>query len=257
MSAVRQEARICTVYTTHLAEFLVVVSLAKEVLKRLFAPLNSGPRQRRIPLGVRIRVPHVSALYEPFHKEEIILYQMRNKGFSVRGNELWHWTRKRGRGVGLTLDGFPQADRCISFSHPRLDSGAGQTNGRGGEREGRTWGREKKAGDNGGNIVCLLFQISICPLVSRGRHAVTGSPPFAAGSRSLPVNRVTAQPSICFFLLLTLASQVRCQKSFHELLCPLHKTVRTSSRPSSPPSLTPVHLSPIYSLLGRKLPRLL
>ena len=99
MSATRQEARICTVCTTHLAELLVVVSLAKEVLKRLFAPLNSGPRQRRIPLGVRIRVPHVSALYEPFHKEEIILYQMRNKGFSVRGKSVVAQDPKERKGV--------------------------------------------------------------------------------------------------------------------------------------------------------------
>lgn len=66
---------------THLAEFLVVMSLAEEELERLFTSLDGGPRQRRISLGVRIRVTDVGALYEPFHEEKVIFYQMGNKGF--------------------------------------------------------------------------------------------------------------------------------------------------------------------------------
>lgn len=57
------------------------MSLAKKKLERLFAPLNGSPRQRRISLGVRIRVTHVGTLYESFHEEKVIFYQMGNKGF--------------------------------------------------------------------------------------------------------------------------------------------------------------------------------
>lgn len=67
--------------TTDLAEFLVVVSLGKEELERFFTPLNGSPRQRRISLGIRIRIAHVGAFYEPFYEEKVILYQMGNKGF--------------------------------------------------------------------------------------------------------------------------------------------------------------------------------
>lgn len=45
------------------------MSLAEEELERFLASLNRSPRQRRISLGVRIRVTHVGALYEPFHEE--------------------------------------------------------------------------------------------------------------------------------------------------------------------------------------------
>jgi len=55
------------------------VTLAKEELKRFFTSLNGSPRQGRVPLGVRIRVTHVGALYEAFHEEKVIFYQMRNK----------------------------------------------------------------------------------------------------------------------------------------------------------------------------------
>ena len=57
------------------------MSLAKEKLERFFTPLNGSPRQRGISLGIRIRVTHVGALYESFHEEKIVFYQMRHKGF--------------------------------------------------------------------------------------------------------------------------------------------------------------------------------
>jgi len=57
------------------------MSLAEEELERLFTSLDGGPRQRRISLGIRIRVTDVGTLYEPFHEEEVIFYQMGNKGF--------------------------------------------------------------------------------------------------------------------------------------------------------------------------------
>jgi hypothetical protein len=137
----------------------------------------------------------------------------------------------------------------------RLGCGANKRTGRG--AGGTDVGKGKKGWGQWRKYRLLAFPDLNLPACIEGPSRGHGIATLAAGSRSLPVNRVTAQPSICFLLLLTLSSRVRCQKSFHELLCPLHKTVRTSSRPSSPPSLTPVHLSPIYSLLGRKLPRLL
>ena len=57
------------------------MSLAEEELERLFTSLDGGPRQRRISLGVRIRVAHVGAFYEPFYEEKVIFYQKGNKGF--------------------------------------------------------------------------------------------------------------------------------------------------------------------------------
>jgi len=57
------------------------MSLGKEELESLFTSLNGGPRQRRVPLGVRIRITHVGALYESFYEEKVIFYQIRNKGF--------------------------------------------------------------------------------------------------------------------------------------------------------------------------------
>ena len=69
MVSVGQKTWTYDVCTTHLTEFLVVMSLAEEELERFLASLNRSPRQRRISLGVRIRVTHVGALYEPFHEE--------------------------------------------------------------------------------------------------------------------------------------------------------------------------------------------
>ena len=57
------------------------MSLGEEELERFFTPLNGSPGQRRIPLGIRIRITHVGALYEPFNEEKVIFYQMGNKGF--------------------------------------------------------------------------------------------------------------------------------------------------------------------------------
>lgn len=76
----RQRSATGTTCGTHLAEFLIVMSLAKEELERLFTSLDGSPRQRRISLSVRIRVTHVDALYETLHEEKVIFYQMRNKG---------------------------------------------------------------------------------------------------------------------------------------------------------------------------------
>ena len=63
--------------------------LVEEKFERLFTSLDGSPRQRRISLGVRIRVAHVNALDEPLHEEKVIFYQMRNKGTSVQGCWLW------------------------------------------------------------------------------------------------------------------------------------------------------------------------
>jgi len=72
------------------------MSLGKEELERLLTSLNGGPRQRRVPLGVWILIPHVGALYEPFYEEKVILYQIRNKGI-YPGGKLWNWNRKRSK----------------------------------------------------------------------------------------------------------------------------------------------------------------
>jgi hypothetical protein len=82
---VQQTTRTCTVCITHLAEFVVVVSLGKKELERLLTSLNGSPCQGRVPLGVRIRVTHVGALYEPFYEEKVVFYQMRNNGFQSGG----------------------------------------------------------------------------------------------------------------------------------------------------------------------------
>ena len=57
------------------------MSLGKKELERFFTPLNGGPRQGRISLGVRIRIAHVGTLYESFHEEKVVFYQMRHKEF--------------------------------------------------------------------------------------------------------------------------------------------------------------------------------
>jgi len=57
------------------------MSLGKEELERFFTPLNGGPRQRRISLGVRIRITHVGTLYESPHEEKIVFYHIRHKEF--------------------------------------------------------------------------------------------------------------------------------------------------------------------------------
>ena len=63
------------------------MTLGEEELERFFTSLNGSPRQRRISLGIRIRVTHVGALYEPFHEEKVIFYQMGNKEFQF-GDEV-------------------------------------------------------------------------------------------------------------------------------------------------------------------------
>jgi len=151
--------------------------MAKEELESLFTSLNGGPRQRRVPLGVRIRIPHVGALYEPFYEEKVIFCQIRNKEFHP-GGKLWVWNRKKIKGrSALTLDGSSEANRSISFGHPRLDFGAGD------RRMGRVGGREEgerpietMAGILYGCTSCF-FQISnrlVAPGVitlSRDRHS--------------------------------------------------------------------------------------
>ena len=63
-----------------LAQFLVIMPMAEEELEGLFTSLDGSPRQRRVSLGVRIRVSHVDSLYEALHKKKVIFYQMGNKG---------------------------------------------------------------------------------------------------------------------------------------------------------------------------------
>ena len=161
------------------------MALAKKELERFFTSLNGSPRQRRVPLGVRIRVAHVSALYEPFHEEKVIFYQMRNKENSARGVELCHRTRKKkikGRSV-LTLYGSPEANRSISLGHPRLGFVAGnRRTGRGREKQGEG---ERSIWDNGGSDTCCFSNLKSPPACgtrgiitpSRDRHPAAGSRP--------------------------------------------------------------------------------
>lgn len=95
----RQRTMAGTICRTHLAEFLIIMPLAKEELERLFTSLDGSPRQGRVPLRVRIRVTHVNALYETFHEEKVIFYQMRNNEISVRGCELWQQNQRDKREV--------------------------------------------------------------------------------------------------------------------------------------------------------------
>ena len=86
------------------------MTLAKEELERFFTPLNGSPRQRGISLGVRIRVAHVGAFYEPFYEEKVIFYQMGNKGFQSGSWGVAPEPKEiKGRWL-LTLDGSPESD---------------------------------------------------------------------------------------------------------------------------------------------------
>ena len=59
--------------SAHLAVLVVIMSAAEEELERLLVAEDGGPRERGIPLVVRIRVAYVRPLDQTFDEKEIIL----------------------------------------------------------------------------------------------------------------------------------------------------------------------------------------
>ena len=60
---------------TYLAKLFVVMASIQQEFEDIFMSEHSSPRKRCKAAHARIRVPHVSPLYQPLDEEQVVLYK--------------------------------------------------------------------------------------------------------------------------------------------------------------------------------------